>query len=465
MLSLFRINDLSRVIILALILVLIRLPFWISGVPASITDFQFRVLAEALSADRLIYAEVWHYTAPLSALFFQLIGEAFGKSFLAFQSLGFIFLFAQAIYFNNILNRLDAMKERTLIPALFYLFFGSLLFEFFALGPELIAMFPLLFALDLILLQIRFGALTERFFKIGFIFSIATLFYGPFFWLLPFFLLYFPFVFVMNSRRYGLFLSGFLFPILSMALYFHMNDALKPSLEQYVFEIFIPYQINYLDLQQYVLLFAVPMLLFLIAAFQSLFRSKFLNYQQSFNYFFLLLFPVSVIVLYFSVELSMRSFYIYIPILSFFAGHLYLGLRKRGINELIFSILLILTVFVNYGFAYKAFFNPEVVSLEKLLLKIPEEPKNQKVSVATGEHGYWYENSFAGPFLFEPFTSRFFSGEMDEDKIVKIHDIMKKEEPDMIIDTRGHFIQIMDRNILMSEEYERSAEGKITNLD
>lgn len=465
MLSLFRINDLSRVIILAIILVVIRLPFWISGVPAMATDFQYRVLAEALSRDRLIYAEVWHYVAPLSAMVFQWLGEAFGKSFLAFQILGYISLFSQAIYFNNIINRLDAMKDRTLIPALFYIFFGSLFVELFALGPELLAMFPMLYAIDLILMQIRYGAETERFFKIGFVFSLATLFHGPLFWLLPSFLIYFPFVFVMDSRRFGLLLSGFLFPVLAATVYFFMRGALQMAVNQFVFEIFSPVRINYLDLQQYILLFAVPAVLFLISAFQSLFRSKFLNYQQSFIYFFVLLFAVSALMLYFSTELSMRSFYFYFPILAFFSSHLYLGLRRRSINELIFSILLVLTILVNYGFAYGTFFNPKVASLEKLMLKVPENYKGHKVTLAAGNLGYWYENAYAGPFLFDPFTEDFFSDEMDEQQIVRLHDIIDKEKPDLIVDPNGYFNSVLPRNILMSLEYRKAKSGVLIKRD
>lgn len=453
MLSFFRINDISRVIILGLILAIIRLPFWIKGIPVLDTVFEFRLLSEALSNGRLIYSEVWHYTAPLSALFLQIVGEFFGRDFVAFQILGFVLLFLQALYFNNILNRLDALKERTLIPALFYIFYGSLIVEQFAMGPELLAMFPLLLMMSMIMEQIRFGAQDEKFFNIGFVFAISVLFNGALIWLLLFLLLYFPFVFVMNGKRFSLFIIGLLFPFISAALYFYLREGFSDFTYYYLTELFIPFYKNYLSLTQYIVIFSIPIILFVISIFQSVFRFRFLNYQVSFNNFFLLIVPISIPVILFSKELSVKSFYILLPIFSIYVSHLYLSLRKRGINELIFNVLLILLVFINFGFTYKVFFNPEAINIDKLKLTVRTELVDNKIAVLTDDYGFWYENEYSGPFLFQPFTKRYFKGDLNFSKISTLHDHLIKESPDIIIDPKGYFERFRDKDLEILRAY------------
>lgn len=464
MLSFFRINDISRVIILGILLALIRLPFWIKGIPVLETVFEFRLLSEALSEGRLIYSDVWHYTSPLSALILQFIGELFGRSFIAFQIFGFALLFLQAVYFNSILNRLDALKERSYIPAVFYIFYGSLLVEQFALGPELLAMFPLLLMFSLILEQIRYGAEDEKFFTIGFVFSITLLLNGAMIWILFFLLLYFPFVFVMNGKRFSLFIIGVVFPLISTALYFYLRGAFSEFWIYYLSELFIPFYKNYLSLTQYIVILSIPVLLFIISFFQSLIRLRFLNYQVSFNAFFLWLIPLSIPVIFFSKELSIKSFYILLPILTLYVSHLYLSLRRRGINELIFNALLVLLVVINFGFTYKAFFNPQAINIDRLIVKVKTEPKEKKITVLSNEYGYWYENEYSGPFLFHPFTQSYFKKELSNQKISSLHDYFIKEAPSHVIDPHDYFEKYRDFDLKVFRTYRKISPSEFKRI-
>ncbi len=453
MLSIFRINDISRVIILGLLLALIRLPFWIKGIPVIDTVFEFRLLSEALSEGRLIYSDVWHYSAPLSAWFLQLFGELFGRSFVAFQIFGFVLLLLQAVYFNTILNRLDALKERTLIPSVFYVFYGSLMIEQFAMGPELLAMFPLLLMMSLILEQIRYGAEDEKFFSIGFVFALSVLFNGSLVWLFLFLLLYFPFVFVMNGKRFSLLITGTLFPFISAALYFYLRDGFADFTYYYLRELFIPFYNNYFSLTQYIVIFSIPLILFIISLFQSIFRFRFLNYQVSFNNFFLLLIPFAIPVIFFSKELSIKSFYIVLPIFCLFVSHLYHSLKRRGINELIFNVLLLLLVLMNFGFTYKVFFNPESINIDQLKVTVKTEIKEEKIAVLDENLGYWYENKYSGPFLFQPYTERYFKEKLNFEKITTLHDHFMKEAPTIVIDPNDYFERYRSKDLEIFQSY------------
>ena len=453
MLSIFRIFDLSRIIILAIILIVIRLPFWIQGVPLLKTVFEFQILGEALANQRLIYAQVWHYCAPFSAIFFQMMGETVGRSFIFYQILGFIFLFVQALYFNNILNRLDALKDRTLVPSLFYIFFGSLFIEQFSVSPELLVLFPLLYILDQTLQQIRFGAESYRFFLIGLALSFAFLFDSTSIWLLPFLIIYYPFVFVMTGRRFALLVSGWAFPILAVLVYFFLRSAHTDFVNLFLYKIFDPFDISYFNPRQFVLFFSIPSIFFLIGIYHSIFRARFLNFQASFGYFFLFLTLGIFPIVFFAKGLSVKSFYLMIPIWVFFSSHLYLLLKRRSINELIFTLLLILTVLVNYGFTYKVIFNPKIINVDPLLVRVNSEESNKTISILDKNLGAWYENHYAGPFFYYPYTQEHFKNGLTLKDIAVLHALIESENPDIILDTKGYFGKLKSKDILLDRKY------------
>ena len=228
-----------------------------------------------------MYSEIWHYCAPLSALILKLAGFIIGRSFVGFQILGFIVLFLQALYFNIILNKSGAFGERTLIPAVIYVFAGSLSVELFAFSAELLALFPLLFMLDLLLEQLKSGAEDLQFYTLGTAFSISFLIDGRLFWFLPLLLIYLPFVFIMNAKRFTLFILGILFPLICTGTYYYLKGSFQEFLDYYLFEIFIPNYKNYFSIRQTVLILSIPVLLLIISAFQSFFRWRFYS-----NYFY-----------------------------------------------------------------------------------------------------------------------------------------------------------------------------------
>lgn len=465
MLSLFRINDIPRILLLGVILLLIRLPFYIKGIPVLETEFEFRLLSEALAEGRLIYRDVWHYVSPLSAFIFQIVGEAFGRDFIAFQAIGYMLLFIQALYFNSILNDLDALADRTLIPVLLYVFFGSILIEQFGISQELLGMFPFLLFLKLTMSKLRYGAQDEGFFTVGLILSVAALFNGVFIWLLPFVLFYFPFVFVMNPKRFSLLISGFMFPMLCTLFYFALREGMSGLLEFYFFELVKPFYLNHLSITQYIVLGGIPIALLLLGAFQSIFSLRLLNYQSSFNNLLLLMIIFSIPLVVFAKELSFKTFYPFIPLVTFFTSQLYINLRRRGINELIFSGLLILLVLINFGFTYKVFFNPEAINLDRMTLNSKSKLQNKKLCYLGEGYGTWYENQYSGPFLFHPFTEDYFNSEPDLDQIGKLHDYFDQEIPESVIDPANYFEDFRERNLLLKRRYKKVSPSLFIKVD
>ncbi len=312
---------------------------------------------------------------------------------------------------------------------------------------------PLHHVISILMDQIRFGANTEKFFHIGFFFSIGTLFYGSYIWLLPFFLIYFPFVFVMDARRYGLFMAGFVFPLIGVWSYFFLRDGFSQFIDFYVYQLIHPFYFNYFSLVQYVVFFTVPSLLLVLGLFQSFFKTKFLNFQSSYAYLFLLIGVFSIPVIWFSKELSIQSFNILIPVWAFFAAQIYLDIKKRSINEFIFTFLLLLIVFVNFGFTYKKFFNPRAINIDRIELVVSSEIKNSKIIILENCVGNFYDNAYAGPFLFYPFTERFFKNSLTNKDIIQIHDHVINESPDFILDSKSYFQKIINRDLILRSKY------------
>lgn len=457
MLSLFRIFDLSRIILVGIVLILIRLPFWIKGIPVIETNFEFRVLAEALANGRLMYADVWHYASPLSALVFQFVGELFGKSFIAFQIIAYLMVFVQAIIFNQVLNRNNAINEKTLIPAVIYIFLGSIFIEFYSLSPQLLVIFPIMGIYDVIMRQIRFGAEDSAFYQIGLLSALAVMFHAPSFWIIPFILIFLPFAFVMSGRRFGLYLSGLAFPFIGLVFYFYWRGALGELGQFYFTEIFKIFYQNYFETRQYVIFFSIPVIISVLGIFRTLFSIRFLNFQTSFNNFFLLMMLAVIPTVLFSKILSVRSFVLFLPVWTYFISQFYLSLRRRAINELIISLLLIFTVFVNYGFTYKTIFNPNVINIDKVLLKVSNDQKELKVLSTSNSYSAWFDNTYSGPFLFYPFTEDYFEQDLNYRERSELHAVIEKEKPDLILDDSQFLDEFMAQNYILSKRYSANA--------
>ena len=86
MLSFFRSNAVFQVFSLLVLLVLVRLPVYMTGLPLLVPELQWMLLGEQLNKGLLLYVDVWDSTAPLAALVYAGLDVLFGRSQAAFAA-------------------------------------------------------------------------------------------------------------------------------------------------------------------------------------------------------------------------------------------------------------------------------------------------------------------------------------------------------------------------------------------
>src|SRR5690606_28820248 len=120
----------SRLFLLVLLFLAIRLPLLFLGIPATASELLHMLVGERMAGGFAMYRDIYDTTAPLSAFVYWTIDVIAGRSYLSYRIVATLLLLFQAIMFNVTLNRHQVYAGKGYIPALLYLLMGSLTFEF-----------------------------------------------------------------------------------------------------------------------------------------------------------------------------------------------------------------------------------------------------------------------------------------------------------------------------------------------
>ena len=104
-------------------LVLIRVPVYLVGLPELIPELQWMLVGEQINKGFVMYSEIWDNTAPLSALVYAGLDGLFGRSQTVYQLAALVVAAFQVIYFNVMINNRDIFAKRNYVPGLIYLLF------------------------------------------------------------------------------------------------------------------------------------------------------------------------------------------------------------------------------------------------------------------------------------------------------------------------------------------------------
>jgi hypothetical protein len=150
------------------------------------------------------------------------------------------FISAQAIYLNTIINNNEVLYKDTNLPALVYPLVISFTPQLLWLHPILFANFFILFTLNRIYSTYKHPNPLNRFFDIGFLIALASLFYFPAIFLI---LLVFAGLTIIRPfvwREWVASLIGLLLPYFFISIYYFWNDTLD-----YLWLKVIPSQISH----------------------------------------------------------------------------------------------------------------------------------------------------------------------------------------------------------------------------
>jgi hypothetical protein len=440
---------------LILLFLALQLPLFFLNITATVPEVLYMLLGERMSEGFSLYRDIYDNTAPLSALIYWSIDVVSERSLLVYRIMAMLLLLIQALFFNITLNKHNVYATKGYIPALLYLVFGSIVFEYNILSPLLIGNTFIIFSIPYLVTVSREGFDFNRLFVGGFILGLAALCYLP----LGLFLLVALFaviLFASNTFRSTLLLlCGFAFPYAVVLTYFFYTGALHEFLEMNLLR---PWQLEVGFVRppaELAKIMIVPVLVLLLSLINTLSLPQRLAFQVKFQQVMWIWLIISLILIFTRVEISAGTFVLLLPPLAYFGEYLFTSNIKKWLLNLMFFLVLASVIMLRYreGLGINKFLN-----ISNSVLFIPETPSPSiKGSIVTvlGEDPYYYlYNKAATPYINWQLAQRHFGRLNEYDAIYAIGQNFVQEPPTYIIDQIGLMPELQDKLPFVFGRYE-----------
>jgi len=461
----FRINDPYRLLGVLIILILIALPLWIDATALTWPDLKNRVLGEAISEGKLMYIQVYDDTPPLASFFFGVMNWLFGRSMFAWQLFAFFLIFFQAAFFGIMLINNKAYEDNTYLPALIYGLLAFFSFDLLSFSPELLASTFILFTINNLFKEIEFRIQRDDIvLKVGVSIGLASLLVFSYAAFLPAVIFLLAIFARVTLRKALILLSGFALPhAILIMLYFYWDST--PLLWQnfYLPNLYFTKH-SLISIKSLFILGLIPLAYFLFSLIMLNRVARFTRYQsQLLQVMFIWLAP-SAMVIMLTRELTPHSFYVFLPILSYFISHYLLLIRRRWIAEIMLWFFLggiiIIGSMSRYG---------KITGIDYSALIADSDTRAQstgrKIMVLGDDNKVYLDHKLGGYFLNWHLSQELFE-EIDYfENIVIIDNAFHTDPPDVVIDNKGLMTKVMDRIPSLKNKYKREGDRyiKISN--
>jgi hypothetical protein len=435
MLSFFKVNAVYQIFSLLILLILIRLPMYLVGIPQLIPELQWMLVGEQINKGFVMYSEIWDNTAPLSALAYAGIDTLFGRSQNVYQFVALSVAAFQVIYFNVMINNRDIFSKRNYIPGLIYALFLNFSFDCCTLSPVLMATTFVLMSFGTLVRQISRLQATDEVFEIGFLIGIATLFYPP----AGIFILWATASMVFFSgatlRQHSLSIFGFLFPLSLTALFFYLDGTYDAFIRNFVSSVFQIRQYNLNDFKSLLVTLLIPFGLGVLGFLRLVNAVGFNNFQVRCQQIMMLWAITALISIGLMPFLAPMQFIIFVPALAFFTVNFFNSFKKQWLAELLFLGIFISTLLIHYQAVF-ATGNERFVQLKNLKLGENKDVKikNKRVLVL-GDGMEEYRNNLAATPYLNWNLAKYELEHLDNyNNVISILRNFEKDSPDIIID-------------------------------
>jgi hypothetical protein len=431
----------------------------INGVPIILPELSWMLVAERMNEGFVLYKDIWDTLEPFSAGTYFLLYKLAGNSQISYQICSLLFVFIQAIIFNMVLNINNVYPEKTLIPALLYIVFSSIFFDFLTLSPPLMGVTFIIIALHYVFIQTRAAGNDENMFYTGLFIGIASLFYLPYFVFMIFSIFSFVLYVGPGLRKYLIMILGFLLPFLIVGVYYFCLNGLESLYHNFIVSLFLGLKNKLISNSAMLVLLIIPGLLFAVAVFYVSARAKYTNYQ--FNCFRImgLWLGFGIISILLSITISPYLLIILLPGLAYFCTNFFLLAKHSIIEESVFWVTAFLILLVSYGVLYGVGFKKSPIVFEKMkvqtITSVAEQINGSKLLVLGENPSMYKNNKMATPYYNWTLSRRHFSDLDNYKNLSSIYSNFLKDMPDVIIDEHGVGDYLFYRIPLLGKEYSK----------
>lgn len=460
MLSFFKVNAVYQIFSLLILLILIRLPVYLVGLPQLIPELQWMLVGEQINKGFVMYSEIWDNTAPLSALVYAGLDGIFGRSQAVYQIAALTLASFQVIYFNVMMNNRNVLSKRNYIPGLIYLLFLNFSFDCCTLSPVLMATTFVLMSFGTMVRQISRLQSTDEVFEIGFLIGLASLFYPPACIFILWAMASLVFFSGATIRQYSLAIFGFLFPLLLTVLFFYLDGSYTAFYRNFISSVFQIRQYNLNDFKSLLITLLIPFGLGVLGFLRLVNTFGFNNFQVRCQQVMMLWAIAGVLSIGLMPFLAPMQFIIFVPTLAFFAINFFNSFKKQWLAELIFLGIFSTILLIYYQAVYSKN-NEGFVQLKNL--KLPEKSdikiQNKRILVL-GDGVEEYKNNYAAtPYLNWNLAKYELENLDNYDNVISILRNFEKDSPDIIIDKINLAPKLFKRIPALERRYKRVEKG------
>jgi hypothetical protein len=435
MLSFFKVNAVYQIFSLLILLILIRVPVYLVGLPELIPELQWMLVGEQINKGFVMYSEIWDNTAPLSALVYAGLDGIFGRSQTVYQLAALAVASFQIIYFNVIINNRDIFAKRNYVPGLIYLLFLNISFDCCTLSPVLMATTFVLMAFGTMVRQISRLQATDEVFEIGFLIGVASLFYPPACIFVLWAIASLMFFSGATLRQHSLSIFGFLFPLLLTALFFYLDGTFEAFSRNFISSVFQIRQYNLNDFKTLLATLLLPFGLGILGFLRLVNAFGFNNFQIRCQQVMMLWAIAGIVSIGLMPFLAPMQFLIFVPALAFFTINFFNTFKKQWLAELIFLGAFSAILLIHYQAVYSTG-SEGFVQLKNLKLgqKVDVKIQNKRVLVL-GDGMEEYKNNYAAtPYLNWNLAKYELENLDNYDNVISILRNFEKDSPEIIID-------------------------------
>lgn len=438
MLTFFKTNDPYRLLGVFLLLLMIRVPIFISGVPLTLPELKWMLIGERLgSGDYLMYRDVWDYTAPLAVFVYKWLFICFGKTRVPYFILSFFLVIIQAGIFNNVMLRNKAYNSSTYVPALIYMVFMNAYFDFLTLSPVLLSMTFVLLAMNNLFKRMDNQTKDELFIFTGVYLGLAALFYLPSIWYFVVTILSLVLYTGSILRRMMLLVYGFTIVAGMACLYFYWYDSYLIFQHHLIQSLWIIEPDRYLTGMTLFAAAGVPFVILLFSFYKVRVLGKYINFQEKIQQVMLMFFMSGFLALMMAKEVTTFQLIYFVPPVAFFVAHHLLLIKHWIIAEVNMACLLIAVLFnhlllSNHWFQINQWIDYEPLEVNQSYLSELTVDKN--ILVLGDEVLHYHGASLETPYLNWKLAQVHFKRLGYYDNVAELFVNFNKSLPEVIID-------------------------------
>jgi len=458
LLSYFKVNDPFRLVGIVIYLIAFSVISWLFfSFPNTTPMLIWMVLGERLSEGYFLYVDVIDDTGPLSAGVFTGLHLLFGRSELAYFFLGKILTFFQIYYWNHTLIKYRVFDENSYLPAIVLAALFHVSFDLTFLSPTLLGSTFLLLAFgQLFSHTVLQKESNESTLLIGIYGGLATGFHWNFLFFLPFLIFTGLAISSFTIRQLFLSIMGFIMPILLIFVFYFWNDGLLQAMQVWPMVFTYP-NIAYQPYLSWLIPGLLPLLIAIAGFFiGTFFKGATINQQKQRQLIVIwLLFSAG---LFFLVKnTASYQLVILLPGLSYFICHFLLHFGWRILVKPVFlGLILILPL---WAFTYWASRIP-VDTTYFVRSSGTQAPMSEgSVLVLEEDPSPYLNNSLGGPFLNFHLSKSYLIQEKSLSQKTQIFEMLRKQQPEQILDKEGLFKSLLEELPALSELYIETKPG------